>query len=1559
MKRIRYFLSLAICLVLCLETVCGPLSLCGLQAFAAEGNYYRINGKNVNAVSADGSSNNAYAKEMFRYIWDTEYSGDFVSSDNILKNIAYAERELTPDYLKQYVSRSIPGAVLRVETLQNGQVKTENGSEFILAAYDANGLFVFEKTAERQESYYTWLDFCAKYAYTSIRFIKWPGSYFATDQLMSETDFVKPDRVLYFDTEYLLSGDDVRWVQQRLSDVGYDVSVDGQYSRNTETAVKAFQRDFEIQPTGVVDSMTADLLEKPMKVPDALKLELLTDKDIARGDVLTVAWEAVDYAESYHIDLYNTRGNLIDSFDGITGTKVSFVIGDAGTYIVKGFAQNEFYAGDESTLDQRIKVHNMFSVTFVDEDGTVLNRQKVAYGQSAAAPASPKKIGHSFTGWDKPFSRITETTTLTAQYTPKLFTVTFKTAGGSTIATQSVRYGESATAPDMSSVTGFAGWNKDFSFVEDSMTVTAVVINSANTCYIEISGAAAVREADSSGYTVTLTATNTKTSTVVVRAVVALKTASEKFLTLTESSAFKINAATSTSTYSKTISVFVPYTYTATVAEVYVIENYEKPVPVSAVTKITSISTTNNYTDYLASAPAEHYGLVDSRTEYKYRTKSYKTSSASSMSGWTKYDMTVARGSAGGWSGWSDSPISEITKEGYKVREVQTQTVSWVSGIKSRYWMTHAYAPEWRRHYWNYKHGEEIAGNGVHYGDIVFSVNEWDNMTHVVTGANTYPRTYWGYNKVSETGRCYSQANDGVIWYKYGENTSSKKQYRYRDYDLIYTYYYYRWGDWSNWSPNAVTATNDRQVQTRTTSRYKVNNPYEDNSGKKRTIAGIVDKSLAGKQATLFIYKAGDASDYSNEFIGQCVIGKDGTYSFTFKMREEPSTQTGDYTVVLGVEGANTVFYLDKILAPLPVYTVRFCDDDGTVLSTQLVTKGDSAVLPVTNPSKDGYTFAGWTYSNASIFQDTDIRALYVENEYTITFIDWTNQMFEMHTGLHYGDPVLVPELNYNALGLTPVCWDGITDGMTVTGNMVVTAKYDQKEVTVNFFDCENNIISTQTVQYGGSVVPPEWVPDDDYIFLAWDKSSFDNITLDTNVYPVFCFSQTCHTPDADLESGVYNDSIRVILSCPTENSVIYYTVNDGETQIYTAPITISETAELTYYAGSLGYNDSSICRNYYAINRTGNEQAWQYPVSLYDGDSLLSTFFVAAGATIKDAVPVFEKDGYVFEGYYTDRQFRSEWDVETSAVQSATALYAKYSPALCIVQFRYADGRIIDTQTVPYLGAAAEPAQVSVAADEKFIRWDRDDYKCVTEDTVVTAVIRNVQDIAEITLNKEKLTTLVGMCFELVAAITPASYANKTVIWKSSNTDVVTVNSEGMLTAVGTGSAVVTATLLADEAVSAGCIVTVQNNKSEKICLKDGSALTLSKGYLVGVIPAKNTVQEILAEIDGNCVAVYASNGAKLDGADRVESGAELRIEDNAGKVLDRVVVITAGDVFADGLVNNKDASMLLRKTVDKETFTDVQKIAGDVNADGFVSVKDVSLILQYIKGMETVLSK
>ena len=59
---------------------------------------------------------------------------------------------------------------------------------------------------------------------------------------------------------------------------------------------------------------------------------------------------------------------------------------------------------------------NVYTVTFVDWDDTVLKEEEVLYGDDATAPVPPPRPGYTFEGWDVAFDNVASDLTVQAQY---------------------------------------------------------------------------------------------------------------------------------------------------------------------------------------------------------------------------------------------------------------------------------------------------------------------------------------------------------------------------------------------------------------------------------------------------------------------------------------------------------------------------------------------------------------------------------------------------------------------------------------------------------------------------------------------------------------------------------------------------------------------------------------------------------------------------------------------------------------------------------------------------------------------------------------------------------------------------------------------------------------------------------------------------------------------------------------------------------------------------------------------------------------------------------------
>ncbi len=108
-------------------------------------------------------------------------------------------------------------------------------------------------------------------------------------------------------------------------------------------------------------------------------------------------------------------------------------------------------------------------------DGVAVSTQTVKEGDSAIAPTTPIKEGHTFDKWDADYSNITENLDINALFTKNSYTVRFL-VDGEEYDSQTVKYGEAAVAPVVPRKIGykFDKWEGDYSNIISDTDITAV-----------------------------------------------------------------------------------------------------------------------------------------------------------------------------------------------------------------------------------------------------------------------------------------------------------------------------------------------------------------------------------------------------------------------------------------------------------------------------------------------------------------------------------------------------------------------------------------------------------------------------------------------------------------------------------------------------------------------------------------------------------------------------------------------------------------------------------------------------------------------------------------------------------------------------------------------------------------------------------------------------------------------------------------------------------------------------------------------------------------------------
>ena len=148
-----------------------------------------------------------------------------------------------------------------------------------------------------------------------------------------------------------------------------------------------------------------------------------------------------------------------------------------------------------------------------------------------------------------------------------------------------------------------------------------------------------------------------------------------------------------------------------------------------------------------------------------------------------------------------------------------------------------------------------------------------------------------------------------------------------------------------------------------------------------------------------------------------------------------------------------------------------------------------TTITPPANPTKTGYTFAGWdkTIPSTMPAENMTITARWTVNQYTITF-DTAGGSEVASITQDYGTAVTAPA-NPTKTGYTFAGWDKTIPTTMPAGDMTITAQWQVNQYTITFKP-ENggqDIVIKQ--DYGTAITAPANPTKTGYTFAGWDKT--------------------------------------------------------------------------------------------------------------------------------------------------------------------------------------------------------------------------------------------------------------------------------------------------------------------------------------------------------------------------------------------------------------------------------------------------------------------------------------
>lgn len=328
-------------------------------------------------------------------------------------------------------------------------------------------------------------------------------------------------------------------------------------------------------------------------------------------------------------------------------------------------------------------------------------------------------------------------------------------------------------------------------------------------------------------------------------------------------------------------------------------------------------------------------------------------------------------------------------------------------------------------------------------------------------------------------------------------------------------------------------------------------------------------------------------------------------------------------------------------------YTITFDTDGGTTIDPITQDYATSVTAPA-DPTKVGYTFAGWDIPVPETIpaEDVTISALWTINSYIVTFKDWDGSVLKTET-VNYGSGSTAPA-DPQREGYTFTGWN--VEFNNITADLIVTAQY-LKVYTVTFSDWNGSEISIHTVTEGGQATAPANPFRMGYTFTGWDVT-FINITADLIVTAQYTINQYKIT--FDTGGGTTIDPITqdysTAITAPAAPTKVGYTFAGWDTEI----------------PGTMPAEDVTITALWTINTYTVTFKNWN--------GAVLKTGEVDHGtAAVAPANPT--RTGYTFTG----------WDVAFNNITSDLEVTAQYTINTYTVTFNSQSGSAVSGKTADY----------------------------------------------------------------------------------------------------------------------------------------------------------------------------------------------------------------------------------------------------------------------------------
>ena len=286
-------------------------------------------------------------------------------------------------------------------------------------------------------------------------------------------------------------------------------------------------------------------------------------------------------------------------------------------------------------------------------------------------------------------------------------------------------------------------------------------------------------------------------------------------------------------------------------------------------------------------------------------------------------------------------------------------------------------------------------------------------------------------------------------------------------------------------------------------------------------------------------------------------------------------------------------------------YTVKFVID-GTVIEEKVLDFG-AMLTPPTAPTKEGFTFAGWTDLPATMpAQDVTYIGRYTTDKFIVRFVADGATLLEKE--LEYGAAITAPTAPAKE-GHSFSGWLPAVDATMPARDVTYTAQYTVNKYTVKFV-IDGTTVKEQQLDYGAAIVAPTAPVKEGYTFSGWSPAVDATVPAKDVIY-----------------TGSYTVNKYIVKFVIDGTTISEQTLNYGAA--ITAPTAPAKEGHT--FAGWSPAVDATVPAK--DVTYTGSYTVNKYTVKFVIDGTTISEQTLNYGAAIT-APTVPAKQGYIFSGW-------------------------------------------------------------------------------------------------------------------------------------------------------------------------------------------------------------------------------------------------------------------------------------------------------------------------------------